>query len=52
MIALLITLILVALLWVVLRTVFAGHPRPIPLVLDVLFLIVVLVLIARWAGLL
>jgi hypothetical protein len=52
MIPLLITLILVALLWVVLRTLFAQHPRPIPLVLDVLFVIIAVVLIARWAGLL
>jgi hypothetical protein len=52
MIALLITLILVALLWMVIRTVFAGHPKPVPLVIDVLFLVIVIVLICRWAGLL
>ena len=52
MIALLITLILVALLWYVLRTMFAAHPQPVRLVVDVLFLVITVVLIARWAGVL
>ena len=52
MIALLITLILVALLWFVLRSAFASHPQQVRIVIDVLFLVVVIVLIARWAGLL
>ena len=52
MIPLLITLILVALLWFVLRTAFAAHPQHVRMVIDVLFLVVVVVLIARWAGLL
>ena len=52
MIALLITLILVALLWFVLRTAFASHPQTVRLVVDVLFLVLVVALIARWAGVL
>lgn len=52
MIALLITLILVALLWYVLRSAFSAHPQQVRIVIDVLFLVVVIVLIARWAGLL
>jgi hypothetical protein len=49
-IALLITLILVVLLWILLRTLFASHPRNVLLVIDVLFLLVAILLIARWAG--
>jgi len=52
MIALLITLVLVALIWFVLRTAFASHPQEVRIVIDVLFLMIVVVLIASWAGVL
>lgn len=52
MIALLIAIVLVALVWFILKTAFAGHPRNVTVVIDVLFLVIVVVLIARWAGVL
>jgi hypothetical protein len=52
MIPLLITLVLLALVWFVLRTAFANHPQQVRIVIDVLFLVIVVVLIARWAGVL
>ena len=52
MIPLLITLILVALLWFVFRTMFGAHPRNVLLVIDVVFVLMVVIVIARWAGVL
>jgi len=52
MLALLIAIVLVALIWFVLKTAFGAHPQPVRLVIDVLFLLIVVVLIARWAGVL
>ena len=52
MIGLLITLILVVLLWYAVRTLFASHPRPVLLVIDVLFLVFVVAFVARFLGLL
>jgi hypothetical protein len=53
MIPLLIALVLLALVWFVLRTAFANHPQQVRIVIDVLFLVdIVVVLIARWAGVL
>jgi len=51
-IPLLLTLVLVALLWFVLRTAFASHPPTVRVVVDVLFLVLVVALVARWLGLL
>ena len=52
MIPLLIAVVLVTLIWFVLRTAFASHPQQVRIVIDVLFLVIVVVLIARWVGLL
>lgn len=50
MIALLVSIVLVVLIWLLIRTLFASHPRNVLLVIDVLFLLVAILLIARWAG--
>ena len=52
MIALLITIVLVVLIWFVLRSAFTAHPQQVRIAIDVLFLVLVVALIARWAGLL
>jgi hypothetical protein len=53
-ITLLISLVLIALLWYIVRTIFQTHPRAatIAIVIDVLFVLVAIVVIARFAGVL
>jgi hypothetical protein len=52
MIALLLTILIVVLIWVAIRTLLAAQPRNILLIIDLLFLVVIIVFIARFAGVL
>jgi hypothetical protein len=54
MITLLFTLLLLVVLWFALRTVFtsASHPPRVLLLIDLVFLVIAVFIVLRWAGLL
>ena len=51
MITLLLTLLVLVVLWFATKTLFANHPPNVRLVIDLLFALVAVLIILRWAGL-
>lgn len=52
MITLLFTLLLLVVLWFALKTVLQGHTPRVLLLIDLIFVVIALYLVLRWAGLL